>query len=419
MTTEPRTLLNVSECRARFPGLAREVGGRPAAFFDGAAGSQVPDCVIRAVSHYMATCNANTGGVFATSIETGEWVARGLRAAADFLGGDDPDLITFGPSMTALTFSLSHALSRTWGPDDEIVVTRLEHDANFSPWVIAARDAGATVRQVAIHPEDCTLDLDDFRAKVGERTRLVAFCSASNAAGTLNPVRELSDIAHAAGALVFVDAVHSAPHLPVDVEAWDCDFLACSPYKFFGPHMGILWGRRPLLETLPVDKLRPATNALPGRWAWGTENFEGIAGTIAAIDYIADLGRNGESSDRRTALLEAYRRIGIHERQLLVRLLDGLERLKRIRVCGITDRSRLDERVPTVSFTHERLDSKTVAEHLAERGIFAWHGNFYALPVTEALGLEPDGLVRIGLLHYNTEVEVDRLVEALAEIDQD
>lgn len=275
------------------------------------------------------------------------------------------------------------------------------------------------MRQIALRPEDCTLDLDDFRAKVTSRTRLVAFCAASNAVGTLNPIRELSDIAHAAGALVFVDAVHSAPHIPVDVRAWDCDLLACSPYKFFGPHMGILWARRNLLESLPVDKLRPSTNALPGRWNRGTESFEGIAGTLAAIDYMAELGRDGETSNRRQALLEAYRGITVHEQRLAVRLLDGLERLKQVRVWGITDRTRMAERLPTISFTHKRLDSKSVAEHLARRGIFAWHGNFYAIAVTEALDLEPDGLVRIGLLHYNTLEEVDRLVAALAEIESE
>ncbi len=417
-TGTPRcSTFDVEAVRRRFPGLTREVAGRPAVFLDGPAGSQVPDSVVEAVAHSLAHGNGNTGGLFATSLENEAMQARALQAASDFVGGDDPALITYGPSMTTLVFSLSRALSRTWKAGDEVVVTSLDHDANVSPWVIAARDAGATVRTVGIRAEDCTIDLDDYRAALGPKTRFVAFASAANATGTLNPVREMVELAHRAGALVFIDAVHSAPHLLTDVTAWNCDFLACSPYKFFGPHSGLLWGRRELLESLPVDKLRPSTDELPGRWCWGTNNFEAIAGAMAAIDYIAELGRDaGRPADRRAALRQAYETIGRYERGLTLRFLDGLDALPSIKVWGITDRSQLDRRCPTFALTHATRTPRDVAGYLAERGIFAWHGNFYALSVTEALGLEPEGVVRVGLLHYNTAGEVDRLVAALEEL---
>jgi cysteine desulfurase family protein (TIGR01976 family) len=297
-----------------------------------------------------------------------------------------------------------------------VLVTRLDHDANVSPWVLAARDRGATVRFVEIRREDCTLDLDDLRSKLSDRTRLVAIGCASNSVGTINPVGDICRWAHDAGALTFLDAVHYAPHAAIDVAAWDADFLACSAYKFFGPHVGLMWGRRELLEALPAYKVRPAPDDLPGKWMTGTQNHEGIAGVLAAIDYLADLGRavSGQAGlDRRAALLEAWAAVGQYERQIGQRLLAGLLDIPDVRVWGITAADRWAERVPTISITHSRLRPAELAERLGRDGIFVWAGNYYALQLTETLGLEPDGMVRLGLVHYNTSEEVDRTLAAL------
>jgi cysteine desulfurase family protein (TIGR01976 family) len=410
---------DVEHWRDRFPALDREIGGRRVVYFDGPAGSQVPQSVADAVADYLTGINANCGGVFASSEETDRLLDAAHGAMADFLGGHDAGCVVFGANMTTLTLALARAMARTWEPGDEVVVTRLEHDANFTPWVQAAQDAGATVREAAIHPEDCTLDLDDLRSKLNPRTRLVAVGAASNAVGTINPIREIADAAHAIGARVFVDAVHYAPHGSIDVKAWDCDFVACSAYKFFGPHVGILWGRRELLDELPAYKLRPATDELPGRWETGTLNHEGIAGTLAAVDYLAGIGRAHDHAvaDRRGALVAAYEAIVDYERGLVRHMLESLAGTKGVRVWGITDLDRLDERVPTVAITHARHSPVEIARHLARHGIFVWHGNYYALPLTEALGLEPQGMVRIGQLHYNTRGEIERLIEALGELD--
>jgi len=278
-------------CRSQFPALTRQQDGHPVVFFDGPGGSQVPDGVIAAVAHYLAHTNANRGGLYATSRESDEILEAAHRAVADLLGTDDPDCVIFGANMTSLTLSLSRALSKTWRTGDEVLVTRLDHDANVTPWVLAARDAGAEVKYVDIHRDDCTLDFEDLRAKLSPRTRLVAVGCASNLVGTINPVGEICRLVHALGGLVFLDAVHFVPHALPDVGPWDCDFLACSAYKFFGPHVGILWGRRKFLETLPVYKVRPASEDLPGRWMTGTQSHEGIAGALAAVEYLAALGR--------------------------------------------------------------------------------------------------------------------------------
>ena len=409
---------DVNHWRARFPALNREIDGRPVVYFDGPAGSQVPQSVVDAVSAYLTGANANCGGVFATSRETDELLDQAHRAVADFLGSPDADTVVFGPNMTTLTLALARAMSQTWKAGDEVVVTLLEHDANFTPWVQAARDAGATVREVAIRRDDCTLDLDDLQSKLNDRTRLVAVGAASNAVGTINPLREIADRVHAVGAQLFVDAVHYAPHGSIDVRAWDCDFVTCSAYKFFGPHVGILWGKRGPMVELPAYKLRPATNELPGRWMTGTQNHEGIAGTMAAIDYLAEIGRAHDpaASDRPSALAAAYSAIVGYERTLVRHMLESLAELKDLRVWGITDLDRLAERVPTVAITHSRRTPQEIAQHLADRGIFVWHGNYYALPLTESLGLEPEGMVRIGQLHYNTRDEIDRLIQVLQEL---
>ncbi len=411
------TTAQVESCRRQFPALSREVDGRPAVFFDGPAGTQVPQRVIDAVADYFSRTNANHGGHFVTSQESDAMLDRAREAVADLLGADDADCVAFGANMTTLTFALSRALARTWRPGDEILLTRLEHDANFTPWMLAARDAGATVRYAEINCDDCTLDLDDFKSKLNERTRLVAVGCASNATGTVNPVANICRWAREVGALSFLDAVHYAPHARIDVARFGCDFLACSAYKFFGPHVGILWGRRRLLEELEAYKVRPAPNWLPDKWMTGTQNHEGIASTLAAVEYIADVGRlaTGDAAlDRRKALDAAFAAIQSYERELVGHLLAGLAEISKIKVWGITDPNRFDERLPTVSITHRDLTAEQLARHLGQRGIFVWDGNYYALPLTEALGLEPNGMVRIGLVHYNTREEVDRLLAEIA-----
>lgn len=405
--------LDVDRIRARFPALTRTLNGQPVVFFDGPAGSQVPQEVADAVSRYMLATNANTHGAFVTSLESDRILEDARAAVAAFLNASDPREVVFGPNMTTLTFALSRSLARTWKPGDEIVVTQLDHDANVTPWVLAARDAGATIRTVPVHVEDATLDLAAFDAALSERTRLVAFGAASNSVGTLNPIAELTRRAHAAGAEVFIDAVHYAPHALTDVAAWGCDYLACSAYKFFGPHIGILWGRHDRMRALPAYQVRPAGDDMPNRWSIGTQSHEGIAGTLAAIEYLVELGGGGE---RRPALERAFGTIAEHERGLLVRLLRGLAEQPDYRVWGITDPARLAERVPTVSITHQRIGAEALANALAARGIFVWSGHYYAVELSRALGRDPDGMVRIGLLHYNTAAEVDRLLAALRSI---
>jgi cysteine desulfurase family protein (TIGR01976 family) len=411
-------MFDVETCRRQFPALQCRVGSKLPIFLDGPGGTQVPQRVIDSMVHYLSTCNANHGGVFTTSRLSDAILHEAHQAAADLLNAPSSDEIIFGPNMTTLTFHLSRSLGRTLRPGDEVLVTRLDHDANVSPWVLAARDAGATTRFVDVHPEDCTLDLDDLRRQLGSKVRLVAVTCASNIVGTLPDVRPITQLAHDAGALVYLDAVHYAAHRLIDVRTWGCDFLACSAYKFFGPHVGILWGRRELLTSLPAYKVRPATEELPDRWMTGTQNHEGLAGVAAAIDYLASLGASeGNSSPRRKRLMAAFAAITEHERMLAERLLDGLASRPRFRVWGITRRDQLDRRVPTVSITARDLMPLQIAEHLASREIYAWNGNMYALELTERLGLEEQGgIVRLGLVHYNTIEEVDRLLQALDEL---
>lgn len=406
-------------CRAQFPALARKCSDQPAAFFDGPGGSQVPQRVIDAVGHYLANTNANRGGLYATAHESDELIESAHAAAADFVGTMHPESIIFGANMTTLTFALSRALSRSWRPSDEIIVTRLDHDGNVTPWVLAAQDAGATVRYIRFHKADCTLDMDDFGSKLSSRTRLVAVGCASNIVGSINPVREICRQSKAVGAQVFLDAVHFAPHALPDVTSWGCDWLACSAYKFFGPHVGLLYGRSELLTSLTPYKLRPVTETLPGRWMTGTQNFEGIAGTKAAIEYLAELGQQVRptSSSRRACLASAYSAIADYERQLVSHLISGLVgMIPRIQILGLTDPSRFGERTPTVSFVHREKSAEQVAKSLGDLGLFAGHGNFYALQVTEAFDLEPQGVVRIGLMHYNTRSEIDRLLQAIEQL---
>ena len=409
---------DLESVRSQFPAFNRTVEGHPVVFLDGAAGSQVPSRVAEAVSGYLIGTNANHGGPFATSVESDAMLDAAHQAAADFLGTADPATVAFGANMTTLTLAVSRALSSTWQPGDRILVSRLDHDANVTPWTLAAHDAGVAVDHIDIHPDTATLDLDTLHDRITDSTRLVAIGAASNLSGSINPVTEITQAAHRVGALVFVDAVHLAPHRLLNVEAWDCDLLACSAYKFFGPHVGLLWGRRNLLESLKAYKLRPASNQLPDKWMTGTGNHEGIAGVGEAIEYLADLGRGVDptAESRRQALATAFRAIGDHERELSLGLLDGLVRLPGVTVHGITDADLIDQRVATYSITHDQLSPGELAEHLARRGIFTWAGNHYALPVTEALGLEPGGTLRISALHYNTLEEIERTISALGDV---
>ena len=409
----------IEKIRDCFPSLERTVGGRKAVFFDGPGGSQVPSSVTEAMSDYLLRSNANTGMSFETSLETDVLISETLQSCADFIGCDDPTEIVFGQNMTSLNFQLASALSRTWEPGDEVVVTRLDHDGNVGPWSLAAEWSGATLRKIGIRPEDCTLDMESAHETITERTVLVAVGAASNLSGTINDVKRIIEIAHGVGAEVVVDAVHYAPHSLIDVSDLECDFLLCSPYKFFGPHQGILWGKKDRLEELPVAKLRVATEELPFRWMTGTQSHEGMAGTKAAIEHIAWIGRENSGNpelSRRDALIEAYDAIEQYERGLFLRMLEGLEGIEGLKIWGITEPNRISERAPTVSFTHPSLSAKEIGRRLAERGVFVWAGNFYALELTEALGLEPEGVLRAGLLHYNSLEEVDFFVESVAEI---
>jgi cysteine desulfurase family protein (TIGR01976 family) len=390
-------MFDVAGLREQFPALSLKRNGRPPIFLDGPAGTQVPRSVVDAVSDCLIRTNANHGGVFTVSRDADAMLDRAHRAMADFLGAESPDEIVFGQNMTTMTFALSRALGRTWKPGDEVMVTRCDHDANVSPWLLAARDSGATVRWIEIDPETCTLDLDTFRRQLGDRTKLVAVGLASNLVGTIHPVATIAREAKRAGALTFVDAVHYGPHGPIDIAALGCDFLACSAYKFFGPHVGILWGRRDLLESLPAYKVRPAPDAPPGKWMTGTQNHEGIAGTLAAVEYLKTVG------------MPAIRE---YEKSLARRLLDGLASRPRFRVHGLGV-ERLDERVPTIAITDRHLKPRQIAEYLAAREIYVWSGNSYALEPSQRLGREPDGIVRLGLVHYNMATEVDALLEAL------
>jgi cysteine desulfurase family protein (TIGR01976 family) len=426
--------------REQFPALAQTVNGHPAVFFDGPGGTQVPQRVIDAISEYLRRDNANTGGAYATSRRTDAMIAEARAAMGDFLHCA-ADEIVFGPNMTSLTYMMSRAIGRELRPGDEILVTRLDHDANVSPWLQMAEDRGVTVRWAEIHEEDCTLDLDDLASKINSRTKLIAIGYASNAVGTINPVKKIVEMAHAVGALAYVDAVHYGPHGLIDVAALDCDFLVCSTYKFFGPHMGVLFGKREHLQGMRPYKVRPLTDASPNRWEWGTLNHECIAGIAACVEYIAGIGgdvpasrKGGETlrqaqgrqggtqlSARRAAIEGAFGAIHRYERELMERLIAGLKEIPKLRIYGITEPARFDERCPTLAVRVVDQSAEqaplALANKLGERGFFTWDGNYYALNLTERLDVEKSGgFLRIGLVHYNTAEEVDRLLAALREI---
>lgn len=411
----------VEELRAEFPALGVELDGRPVAYLDGPGGTQVPQRVIDAVAGYYGTSNANAGGAFLTSERNDAIAAEAHAAVADLLNAASADEIKFGANMTSLTFQVSRAVGATLGPGDEIVVTTLDHDANVAPWRRMAEDRGVTIRTVDVRLDDVTLDLDSLEAALGPRTRLVAVGYASNAVGTINPVAEIVRRAHAVGALTYVDAVHYAPHGPIDVRGLGTDFLACSAYKWFGPHAGLLYGRADHLAALPAYKVRPAHD----RWETGTPNFEGMAGTLAAVDYLASIGRRfGDlapspghgpaASLRRRELVAGTTAIGRHERELGGVLLAGLATIRGVKVWGISEPERLDERTPTISITIDGLAPRAAAAALGRAGIFTWDGDFYATGLVERLGLaEAGGLLRLGIVHYTTAGEIERLLGEL------
>jgi cysteine desulfurase family protein (TIGR01976 family) len=409
--------LDVQRVRAQFPSLNQPLAdGSLPIFFDNPAGTQVPQSVMDAVTEYYLTMNANQGGVFDTSAMTDAMLRSAREKAAALLNANRPDEIVFGPNMTTLSFALSRTIGTILRPGDEIVLTIMDHDANVTPWARLAEEYDLIVRWVDIHDEDCTLDLDTLEAALTDRTRVVATVHASNAVGTINPVRQIADMAHAADALYVVDAVQSTPHITIDVQGIGCDFLLCSAYKFFGPHIGILWGRYRLLAELPVYKVRPAKDKPPFRWETGTPSFETIHGTAAAIDYLAWIGDEFGQEDAfpyahglRRSLLKGMSAIRAYEQRLTAYLIAGLREIDGVSIAGITDLARLDERVPTVVFEIEGFTPQEVAAYLGRNHIFVWDGDYYAPEIMHRLGRGAHGMVRIGPVHYNTIEEIDRL----------
>jgi cysteine desulfurase family protein (TIGR01976 family) len=415
--------LDLSVIREQFPSL-----DRPAAFFDNPGGTQIAKQSLERINKYLLECNSNHGGAFATSQDSDEVLHEAHAAMADFLNASSPDEIVFGQNMTTLTLHISRSLARMLDPGDEILVTRMDHDANITPWTLVAEDRGCKVTWVDFDVEDYTLKLDEFEKALESKPKIVAFGYASNATGTINPVRKLTKMAKDAGALVYIDAVQYAPHGPIDVQAIGCDFLVCSAYKFFGPHVGILYGKLELLEDLKAYKVRPAPDNSPGKWMTGTQNHEGIAGVLGALehfewvaeqfadDQMQSLMEEGLAG-RRLNLVAAMTAIRAYEFELSRALIEAIQAVPGTHIHGITDMKRLDERVPTVSFTLEGRHPREIAEALGKDGFYVWDGNYYALAVTERLGVESSGgMVRVGAAHYNTVEEVERFGEALKKI---
>lgn len=394
-------MFQVQAVRQQFPSLHQKIDGVQPIFFDNPAGTQVPQRVIDAVSSYFTNINANSGAKFATSIATDALVQATREKLARFLNAPRADEIVIGANMTTLNFALSRAIAKTLKPGDEVVLTRMDHDANVSPWLRIAEDYALVVKWVDIVEPACQLDLDSLEAALTDRTKVVATVHASNAVGTINPVAQIAQMAHAAGALYVVDAVQSTPHIPIDVQAIGCDFLLCSSYKFFGPHQGILWGRFDLLESLPAYKVRPSHDEPPNRWETGTPAFELIAGIGAAVDYIHEQGG--------MAAFVPY------EQELVAHLIEAIQAFDGAEIKGITDPARYAERVPTVVFTHDRYAPSQIAEHLANEKIFVWDGNYYAVEIMRRLN-KPQGMVRVGLAHYNTHEEIDQFAAALKKL---
>ncbi len=418
-------MLNSEIVRSHFPGLTADT-----IYFDNPGGTQVAREVVERMQQYLYTTNANHGGAFDTSRASDAVVWEARQAVADFLHAARAEEIVFGQNMTSLTLHISRSFARTLNPGDEIVVTRLDHDANIAPWLLIAEDRGCMVRWVDIHPQDCTLDMEEMERQITPRTKIVAVGYSSNAVGTVNDVQRVVQLAHRAGALCYIDAVQHAPHKPIDVQALDCDFLACSAYKFFGPHTGILYGKYALLDALKAYKVRPSGNLPPDKFETGTQSFESIAGVLGALEYIAELGTSfggdfapqyrERFSGRKLALKQGMTAIEAYELDLSKALLAGLSSVPGLHIWGITDAGRMQQRVPTFSFSLQGWHPRAVAEEMAKANINVWDGNFYALAVLERLGLEEQGgIVRVGAAHYNTQDEIDRLVAALLQIAEE
>lgn len=404
-----KDLTLAERARAHFPALERRHMGYPVAYFDGPGGTQVPREVVESVADYLFHHNANTHWAYPTSAETDEAIAQSRQALADFLNSE-PSEIVFGANMTTLTFHLARALGRQWSAGDEVVVTELDHHGNLAPWQALERERGITLRMVGMIPETGQLDWQDLESKIGPQTRLVAMGAASNALGTISDVRRAGGMAHAAGALMFVDAVHYAPHVLPDVRALNCDFLACSAYKFYGPHIGVLYGRQELLQSTDFPKLIPAPGAAPERAETGTQNHEGIVGAAAAVNFLASLGGG---STRRERLGAAFDGLHVAHQALVKELWDGLAGVRGVTVYGPLP---IAKRTPTVSFTIANVPSSKVATRLAERGVFVSHGDFYAATIIQRLGLGDEGLVRAGCACYTTDQEISRLVDGVRAI---
>jgi len=415
-------MLDIAQIRAAFPALTQ-----PAVFLDNPGGTQIARQSLDRITHYLVETNANHGGAFATSQASDAIIDAARAAMADFLNASRPEEIVFGPNMTSLTFNISRAMAAWFKPGDTIVVTQLDHDANISPWLRLAEDRNCHIRWVEMNPENGTIDQADFQAALELKPRLVAFGYASNALGTINPVVQMTAQAKASGALVYIDAVQYAAHGSVDVQAIGCDFLVCSAYKFFGPHVGILYGRYDLLDSLRAYRVRPAPATPPGKFETGTGNFEGYAGVLGALEYFEWLGETfgadqhelfaGEYSGRRLTFKKALAAARAYEMTLSQAILDLLAELPGARVYGPIDTRHLEQRVATVSFTLAGYTTEQIAQHLNRKGIYVWNGNFYALAVTTRLGLEGQGgLLRVGATHYNTVDEIERLGQALREL---
>ena len=409
---------DVRKVRSQFPALSRRHGEVPLAFLDNPAGTQVPNLVVDRMTQAMIGANANLGGFFRTSVDAETLVAAAHEAAATFVNARHPGEVFFGQNMTTLTFAMSRSIGASWQPGDEIVLSRMDHEANISPWLMLAEDRGLVVRWLEFSTQTFEFDLESLRRLMTPRTRLVAVCYASNITGTINDVAAMAKIAHEVGALFYVDAVQYAPHGLIDVQAIDCDFLVCSAYKFFGPHLGLFWGRRELLQSLRAYKVRPAAEELPWRFSTGTSSREALAGVHAAIDYIASLSgydrRCPASAPLRARLISGYAVMKAHDDHLTIRLIEGLRSMNRVRILGITDPSAIDRRVSTVSFSVEGGHPDDIARSMAQEGLQVWSGDNYGVEPYELLGLHGQGCgLRVGPVHYNTVEEVDRVVTHL------
>ncbi len=409
---------NLDAVRAQFPALAITDNGKRRIYFDNPAGTQVPSCVAEAMSRCLLETNANVGGYFPSSHAAGSVVTSAREAMADFLNASSPDEIVFGQNMTTLTLHMSRSIGRLLKPGDDIVLSRMDHDANVWPWVLLARDLDLNIKWLPFNAETFEFDPDALAGVLTDRTRLVCVGGASNLTGTLNDVASLCGQAKDAGALTFIDGVQSVPHVATDVQAIDCDFLVCSPYKFFGPHQGVLYGRHAVLEQLEAYKVRPAPTAVPECFETGTQSHEGFAGITAAIDYFARIGESvAGANSRRDALRDAMTELFAYEKSLASHLVNGLLEIDGVTVQGITLAAALDRRVPTVSFTHDRARPADIAQALARENIFVWNGHNYAVEVAKTLGLyETGGVVRVGPVHYNSTQEIDELLDILPDI---